>query len=95
MLNERRNANVEGGREKATARSGVTRQVVAESRTPETEAELFSAEVDSRRGTEDTVYAGSGFTRKAMAVSTRNVAKGNFPLGGGGRSSESEMQKDR
>ena len=54
MLKERRNAKVEEEREKATARGGVTRQVVARSRASETVVELLSADVDGRRNAKDT-----------------------------------------
>ena len=43
----------------------ITRQAVAGSRSCEAEVELRLADVNGRRGTEDTVVAGSGFTRQA------------------------------
>ena len=77
-MKERRNAKAEEGREKVTAKGGVTRIVVSGSRTSELAAELFSAHVDDQRVTKDATVAGSECTRKAMEVSTRNGAEGEF-----------------
>ena len=60
-----------GGRE-----SGVTRQAVAGSGSSEAEVALFSTDVDGRRGTEYTVVAGSGVTRKATAVAQNAGTEG-------------------
>ena len=45
----------------------------------EAEVELRLADVNGRRGTEDTVVAGSGFTRQATAVSQSTGTEGNLP----------------
>ena len=44
----RRNAKMEGGRQKLTARSGITRSAGGGSQTPEMEAGLLSAEANNR-----------------------------------------------
>ena len=46
---------MEEGRAKVTAAGGVTQQGAAGSRSSEAVVELLSADVDGRRGTEDTV----------------------------------------
>ena len=45
------------------------------------EVELFSADVDGRRGTEGTVVAGSGVTRKGEFVGKVKEQMKQFPLG--------------
>ena len=90
MFKERKNAKVEEGREKAIAGGGVTRQVVARSRTSE------RGDVDGRRSTKGTTFAGSGYARKALAASTRNGAKGNsFSVEEEGRSAMEQRMKQR
>ena len=56
-----------------------SQQAVAGSRNSEAEVELRVADVDGRRGTEDTVVAGSGFTRKATGVSRSAGTEGDLP----------------
>ena len=62
---EGRNAEVEEGRAEVAAGGGVIRQAVAGPRSFEAKVELRLTDVDGRRGTEDTVVFGSGFTRLA------------------------------
>ena len=57
-LKEGRNAEVQEERAEVIAGGGVIRQAVAASRSSEAEVELRLADVDGRRGTEDTVVAG-------------------------------------
>ena len=78
-LKEGRNAEVEEGRAKVTAGGRVTRQAVAGSRRSEAEVELRLADVNGRRGTEDTVVAWSGFTRQATAAFQSAGTEGNLP----------------
>ena len=56
-LKEGRNAKVEEGKAKVSAGGRATRQAVAGSRSSEAEVELRLADVNGRRGTEDTVVA--------------------------------------
>ena len=70
-LKEGRDAKAEEGRAKVTAGGRATRQAVAGSRSSEAEVELRLADVNGRRGTEDTVVAWSGFTR-AVSQKRRN-----------------------
>ena len=69
---------MEKRREKVTAEGDVTRIAVSGSRTSETVAEIFSADVEDQRVTKDAAIAGSARTWKAMKVSTRNEAEGKF-----------------
>ena len=78
-LKEGRNAEVEEGRAKVSAGDRVTRQSVAGSRSSEAEVELRLADVNGRRGTEDTVVAWGGFSRQATAVSQSAGTEGNLP----------------
>ena len=63
-------------REGYFAKSDVTPFVVSGSRTSETEAELFSVDVDDRRVTKDAAIVGSERTRKGLEVSTKTKQKG-------------------
>ena len=69
---------MEEGRAKVTAGGGVTQQAVAGFRSSEAVVELFSADVDGRRGTEDTVVAGSGDAGKATAVTLKAQEQDNL-----------------
>ena len=61
MMKERRNAQVEEGRENVATTGDVIRNVVRGSRTFEIETKLFLADVDDRRVTTDAIQGASAF----------------------------------
>ena len=69
---------MEEGRAKVTAGGDSTGPAAAGSRSSEAEVELLSEDVSGQRGTEDTVVAGSGVTRKATAAAQSARTKRNL-----------------